>query len=206
MNKQEFLSALQRRLKSLPKQECQKMLDYYAEMIEDRMEEGVSEESAVQDLSNVEMIASQILASQPTKEKNFSNPVKGLIVALLILGSPLWACIGLALLALIFTSVLLILTAYILIWMIPVLALVFMVAGLIVCCVSIVGAPFVMSSNFMTGLLQLGIGFLAAGFSILAGLFMVMVSRFFVRMTGGFSCWLKKHLFCRMKEVHLWKS
>lgn len=85
-------------------------------------------------------------------------------------------------------------------------ALVFMVAGLIVCCVSIVGAPFVMSSNFMTGLLQLGIGFLAAGFSILAGLFMVMVSRFFVRMTGGFSCWLKKHLFCRMKEVHLWKS
>lgn len=81
-----------------------------------------------------------------------------------------------------------------------------MVAGLIVCCVSIVGAPFVMSSNFMTGLLQLGIGFLAAGFSILAGLFMVMVSRFFVRMTGGFSCWLKKHLFCRMKEVHLWKS
>lgn len=39
MNKQEFLSALQRRLKSLPKQECQKMLDYYAEMIEDRMEE-----------------------------------------------------------------------------------------------------------------------------------------------------------------------
>lgn len=91
MNKQEFLSVLQRRLKSLPKQECQKMLDYYAEMIEDRMEEGMSEESAVQDLGNVEMIASQILASQPTKEKKLSNPVKGLIVALLILGSPLWS-------------------------------------------------------------------------------------------------------------------
>lgn len=37
------MSALQRRLKSLPKQECQKMLDYYAEMIEDRMEEWARE-------------------------------------------------------------------------------------------------------------------------------------------------------------------
>lgn len=116
----------------------------------------MGEGSAVQDLGNVEMIASQILASQPIKEKKLSNPVKGLIVALLILGSPLWACIGLALLALIFTGVLLILTAYILIWMIPVLALVFMVAGLIVCCVSIVGSPFVMSSNFYDRLVTIG--------------------------------------------------
>ena len=49
MNKEEFLKTLESLLKSLPKQESQKMLDYYAEMIEDRMEEGMSEENAVQD-------------------------------------------------------------------------------------------------------------------------------------------------------------
>ncbi len=49
MNKEEFLKTLERLLKGLPKQENQKMLDYYAEMIEDRMEEGMSEENAVQD-------------------------------------------------------------------------------------------------------------------------------------------------------------
>ena len=45
------------------------MLDYYAEMIEDRMEEGMSEESAVEDLGDVGVIASQILSTQPVKEK-----------------------------------------------------------------------------------------------------------------------------------------
>ena len=206
MNKQEFLRTLERLLKSLPKQESQKMLDYYAEMIEDRMEEGMSEENAVEDLGDVGVIAHQILSTQPVKEKKLSNPVKGLIVALLILGSPLWACIALALLALILTGLLLILTGYILIWLIPVLACVFMVVGLIVCCVSILGSPFVMASSFTTGLLQLGVGFVAAGLAILAGLFMVVISRFFVRMTVGFSHWLKVHVFCRMKEVHLWQS
>ena len=128
MNKEEFLRTLERLLKSLPKQESQKMLDYYAEMIEDRMEEGMSEESAVEDLGDVGVIASQILSTQPVKEKKLSNPAKVLIVSLLILGSPLWACIALALLALILTGLLLILTGYILIWLIPVLACVFMVA------------------------------------------------------------------------------
>lgn len=90
MNKEEFLRTLERLLKSLPKQESQKMLDYYAEMIEDRMEEGMSEESAVEDLGDVGVIASQILSTQPVKEKKLSNPAKVLIVSLLILGSPLW--------------------------------------------------------------------------------------------------------------------
>lgn len=76
MNKHEFLDHLERLLKSLPRQERQKMLAYYTEMIDDRMEEGMSEQEAVQDLGDAGMLAEQILSAQPSKEKKLSNPMK----------------------------------------------------------------------------------------------------------------------------------
>ena len=47
MNKQEFLSALQNALAGLPKKDRQKTLAFYSEMIDDRMEDGMTEEEAV---------------------------------------------------------------------------------------------------------------------------------------------------------------
>lgn len=68
------------------------MLAYYAEMIDNRMEEGMSEQEAVQDLGDAGMLAEQIVSAQPSKEKKLSNPMKVLIIVLIVLGSPLWAC------------------------------------------------------------------------------------------------------------------
>ena len=47
MDKKSFLKKLQKRLKGLPVEERQAQLNFYAEMIEDRMEDGLSEEEAV---------------------------------------------------------------------------------------------------------------------------------------------------------------
>lgn len=182
------------------------MLAYYAEMIDDRMEEGMSEQEAVQDLGDAGMLAKQILSAQPSKEKKLSNPMKVLIIVLIVLGSPLWACLLLALFALICTGILLILTGYIMIWLIPVLSAAIMVASLILCIISLIGSPFLMVSSFMTGLLQLGVGLIAAGLSILLGLFTIYASRYFIKVTMSFSHWLKEHLFYRLKEVHVWQS
>ena len=44
MNKQEFLAKLQTNLSGLPEKEVQDSLGFYSEMIDDRMEEGLSEE------------------------------------------------------------------------------------------------------------------------------------------------------------------
>ena len=63
-----------------------------------------------------------------------------------------------------------------------------------------------MVSSFMTGLLQLGVGLIAAGLSILLGLFTIYASRYFIKVTMSFSHWLKEHLFYRLKEVHVWQS
>ena len=62
MNKTAFLKELRKRLKQLSKAERQQYIDYYAEMIDDRMEEGISEEEAVAVLGSADEIAAQIPA------------------------------------------------------------------------------------------------------------------------------------------------
>ncbi len=62
MNKNEFISTLKKRLDGVPIEDINKSVDYYSEMIEERREEGMSEEEAVEALGNIEDIISQILS------------------------------------------------------------------------------------------------------------------------------------------------
>lgn len=61
MNKHEFLAALRRELSALPHSELTEQLNFYSEMIDDRMEEGMTEEEAVSGIGTVEFVAAQIL-------------------------------------------------------------------------------------------------------------------------------------------------
>ena len=49
MNKSEFLGELEKSLSELPEKDRSRSLDYYGEMIDDRTEEGLSEEEAVEE-------------------------------------------------------------------------------------------------------------------------------------------------------------
>ena len=64
MNKHEFLAALRRELEGLPHGEAVERLNFYGEMIDDRMEEGMTEEAAVAAVGSVESIAAGIMASE----------------------------------------------------------------------------------------------------------------------------------------------
>lgn len=206
MTKEMYLNTLDRLLKSMAGSERSKMLTYYSEMIDDRMEEGMTEEEAIHDMGSVGHLAQQILEQQPSTKKELSTSAKVLIVILLVLGCPLWACILLMILCLGLTGILLILTGYILIWLIPVLSAMFMVAALVVCVFSMIGAPFLFSSNSMLGVLQLGIGLMAGGLGVLLGVLTLYISKLFVKTTVWFNNWLKKNVFNRLKGVHIWKS
>ena len=98
MNKREFLKALEKRLKNLPKKEIQKSLAFYSEIIDDRMEEGDSEAEAVKNLGTPDEVAREILS-----DASFSTIVRGsaerirtksggntLFVVLAIIGFPIW--------------------------------------------------------------------------------------------------------------------
>ena len=84
MDKNTFLSELQKRLKGLPEEDVQRTLEYYREMIEDRMEEGLTEEEAVADMGSIEEIAEPILP------KTSRRKMKTWEIVLLILGFPVW--------------------------------------------------------------------------------------------------------------------
>ena len=61
MNKQQILAAVRLNAVSVPPEELSALLDYYAEMIDEAMDEGCSEEEAVARLGSWEEIREQIL-------------------------------------------------------------------------------------------------------------------------------------------------
>lgn len=56
MNKQEFLMRLREGLSGLPENDIEERLIFYSEMIDDRKEEGLSEEEAVREIGNIDEI------------------------------------------------------------------------------------------------------------------------------------------------------
>ena len=49
MKKQEFITKLEEKLSRLPKKEVEERLNFYSEIIEDKIEDGLTEEQAVAD-------------------------------------------------------------------------------------------------------------------------------------------------------------
>ena len=101
MNKQEFLSRLKNRLCGLPARELAERLDFYAEMIDDRVELGLSEEAAVAEMGDIDDIVTQLLSevsllSLATGKIKPRRPLATWEIVLLILGSPLWGSLLIA--------------------------------------------------------------------------------------------------------------
>lgn len=108
MSKQEFLERLREGLSGLPKNEVEERLNFYSEMIEDRIEEGFSEEVAVEEVGNVEEIIRETVADTPltkiVKERiKPSRRLNAWEVVLLALGSPIWLSIGISVVAVLFS-------------------------------------------------------------------------------------------------------
>ncbi len=52
MNKQEYLESIRSRISAMPADDVNRFMDYYSEMIDDRVEDGLSEEEAVADMGS----------------------------------------------------------------------------------------------------------------------------------------------------------
>ena len=65
MTKQIFLTKLREGLYGLPQNDIEERVTFYSEMIDDRMEEGISQEDAVSEIGDVQNIVSQILMETP---------------------------------------------------------------------------------------------------------------------------------------------
>ena len=102
MTKAEFIESLIGSLNGLSEDDIKKSKDYYEEMIDDRMEDGIPEEEAVSGLGTVDEIKDQILEEVPITKivKERMKPKRALRaweIVLLIIGAPLWIPITAAL-------------------------------------------------------------------------------------------------------------
>ena len=114
MCKQAFLDVLREHLAGLPQEDIEERLAFYAEMIDDRVEEGFTEEEAVAAIGSVEEIFAQIIEEIP-----FTKLVKERIrrekrlsaweIVLLAVGSPIW-------LALLIAAFAVVLSLYVVLW------------------------------------------------------------------------------------------
>ena len=114
MRKEEFLSTLRSQLAGLPKEDIEEQIEFYSEAIDDRIEEGQSEEEAVRAVGGVDQAVTQIAENTPlsklVKEKVVpKRKISAFEVILIILGFPLWF-------PLLVTAFVLFLVFYLLVW------------------------------------------------------------------------------------------
>ncbi|MBQ3552383.1 MAG: DUF1700 domain-containing protein [Clostridia bacterium] len=165
MSKQEFLAQLHKELYGLPQDDIEERLIFYSEMIEDRIEEGLSEEEAVSAVGSVDEIVAQVVANIPfakiAKERiNPKRRLKAWEIVLLALGSPIWLSLGIA-------AVAVILSFYASLW--SVIISLWAVFGSLTGCLlggMLAGIAFACNGNVLTGVAMIGAGFVCAGLSV----------------------------------------
>ena len=112
------------------------------------------------------------------------------MIVLLILGSPLWGSLVLAAICCALAVVIMVISAYVIIWCIPFIFGVFSVSSLVLAVVSTVGSVIIMFRDTATGTVQMGVGILLAGIFLVTALLTLELGKRFVGVTKKFSRWL----------------
>lgn len=168
MTKAEFLDKLKNQIREYSSEETDKSLEYYSEMIDDRVEDGMTEGEAVASLGSVEEIAEQIKCELPlttlvkykAMEKTKGEKIPAWVIILIVLGSPLWFPILISIAFVIFSI-------YISIWSI---AIAFWVCDLafgvssIACLIAAI--VMLIKGSFVSVIMYIGLAFLLAALAI----------------------------------------
>ena len=161
MNKQEFLNKLKSKLSSLPKKEINEQIGFYSEMIDDRVEEGLSEENAISQIGSANDIAKQIIEET---EKTSKNPKKkGKLtwweITLLALGSPV-------LISLIASAFAVAIALYTVLWSVVISLWAVELSFCVSVAAGILGGTMYAFSNVSLGFILISSGILLGGLSI----------------------------------------
>ncbi|MBQ3048431.1 MAG: DUF1700 domain-containing protein [Oscillospiraceae bacterium] len=165
MNKQEFLSELSNWLSGFTQDEIDERVNFYSEMIDDRMEEGLSEEEAVRDIGTVDEIVSQIIEETPLVKivKNKIKPKRKLNaweIVLLIVGFPVW-------LPLLIATIAVVLSLYVSLWAV-IISLWAAAVAVIGCAIGgiVAGIMFICTENALSGVAMIGAALACGGIAV----------------------------------------
>lgn len=190
MNKQEFILALQTKLKGLSQSEIDERLVFYAEMIDDRMEDGLKEEQAVEKIGSVDEISKQIITEIPfvkvVKEKiKPKRKFKAWEIVLIALGSPIWFSLLVSLFAVLVSVYAVIWSVAISIFAVEISFAVSSLAGLIT------SVYLIVIGNLYNGLGFFSATLVLAGLSILNFWLCKALAKGTVLLTKKFAFWFK---------------
>lgn len=198
MSKQEFLAKLRSGLTQIPQDDLEERINFYGEMIDDRMEEGLTEEQAVAELGTLESIVMQILSEIPltklVKEKvKPDRKLRAWEIVLLALGSPIWISLFIALFAIVLSVYIVIWSLIVSLWAVELSVAVCSVSGVVAFVICIA------KGNIASGIAMSGIGLICAGLMIF-GYFgcryttkaiLTFTKKIFIRIK---SCFIKKEV------------
>lgn len=199
MNKQEFLEQLRKGLSGLPKDDISERLTFYGEMIDDRMEEGVPEETAVREIGTVDELVSQSIADIPLGKlvKATITPKKKLKaweIVLLALGSPIWLSLLIAVLAVILSVYVVLWSAIVALWAVFTAVAACGLAGITA------GVYFAVGGNVLTGIAVIGAGIACAGLSVFLFFGCMAATKGILKLTKKLSVFIKNR-FVKKEEV-----
>ena len=184
MKRSEFLEELKARLWAMPEGDVQNSLDYYSEMIDDRMEDGLTEEEAVAAVGDLEEIVKQILSETPRppqvvepmkKQKPEQKNTKTWLILLAVLGSPVWIPVAAGLLATV-------LSVYVSLWTV-VISLYATFAALAASSLGCILASFFVVGGMASATVVWGVALLCAGLAILILLLSNLAAKGLVKLT-----------------------
>lgn len=183
MTKIEFLLSLEKRLLGLPKEDIEKSLEYYSEMIDERMEAGIFEDQAVEEMGSIDKIANEIISnislSKLVKEKiKIKRRLNVFEIILLALGSPIWISILISLFAIA-------LSIYVVVWSMAIVvysvAISLGAGGIGGLFLSIIYIIF--KNATWAGIFLLGSGFLCMGLAILSIYLSIFVTKLIIKLS-----------------------
>lgn len=190
MNKQQFLEELKNALGNLAEEDIKQSLDFYSEMIDDKIEDGLSEDAAVAEIGDVNKISAQIISEIPLSKiiKEKVSPKRKLSVleiVLLILGAPIWA-------SLLITAISVLFALYIVTWSL-VVSLWAVEVSLMAAAFSGVVAPviFIIRGYTLPALALFGVGLFSIGLSIFMLFGCIAATKGMAVLTKKIVLWIK---------------
>lgn len=199
MTKAEFMLQLRKNLSGLPKKDIEDRLNFYDEMIDDRVEEGKTEEEAVLEIGSVEEVAAQIIAEIPfikiAKERmKPQRRLKTWEIVLLVLASPIWGALLIAAFSVMISLYAVLWSLIVCVWAIFVAFAACAVAG------GIGGAVGVFASGSLGGVAMIGVGIFCAGLAIFLFFGCIVATGGSARLTKRIALGLKK---CFVKKERI---
>lgn len=200
MNKREFLAELAEKIDCLPSEDIGRWLDYYSEMIDDRVEDGMTEEQAVYAMGNIYDVATQILIDTPMRtlvktRAESARRLKTWEIILIICGAVIWV-------PMLFAAVVTVLSMYVVLWALLIsffaVAVSFIVAGVIGI---YVGATHLLTGNMSEGLSALGTGLLLGGLGLVMFVCLRYVTKWVILASRLIWRGIKKLIIRREKSV-----